>query len=286
VAASHILDEMRRLDPAVDHQRIVFLSTRVDFPFDTTRALEFALFRSFAVPSVSALLDRTGEFLRRAQKRYDDTDIIVSALIEHGYDSDHGRRALERMNALHGRFAIANADFLYVLSTFVFEPIRWNERFGWRPLCENERAAYFHFWREVGRRMGIRDIPADAVEFERFNREYERTRFRFTESNRRVGTAILELFVGWFPRLLSPLVRRTIVALLDEPLVEAMGFRRPSPLLRWTVPAALRVRARLLRLLPRRRQPVLRTAMQHLSYPGGYVIENLGPAESAAARKE
>ena len=68
---SRVLDEIGRLDPERDHQRIVFLSTRVDFPFDTTRALELALFRTFGVPSISALLHRTGEFERRAQKRYD-----------------------------------------------------------------------------------------------------------------------------------------------------------------------------------------------------------------------
>src|SRR5206468_9117412 len=86
-----VLDEIRQLDPVRDHQRIVFLSTRVDFPFDTTRALELALFRTFGVPSISALLHRTGEFERRAQKRYDDTDIIVSEMMEHGYDSERGR---------------------------------------------------------------------------------------------------------------------------------------------------------------------------------------------------
>src|SRR5207244_6594105 len=62
---SRILDEIRRLDPQRDDQRIVYLSTCFEFPFDTTRALAFALFRSFASPSVSALLDRTGEFAAR-----------------------------------------------------------------------------------------------------------------------------------------------------------------------------------------------------------------------------
>ena len=119
-----ILREIQKLDPEKDDQRIVFLSSRYDFPFDTTRALEFALFRTFCVPSISALLDRTAEFLHRAQKRYDDTDIIVSELMEWGYDSERGERALRRLNQLHGRFAIANKDFLYVLSTFVYEPIR------------------------------------------------------------------------------------------------------------------------------------------------------------------
>ena len=134
-----ILAAIQKLDPKKDHQRIVFLSTCYDFPFDTTRALEFALFRTFCVPSISALLDRTGEFQSRPQKRYDDTDIIVSELLEWGYDSERGKRALRRMNQLHGRFAIANEEFLYVLSTFIFEPIRWNERFGWRPMCTQER---------------------------------------------------------------------------------------------------------------------------------------------------
>jgi hypothetical protein len=95
---SRVLDEIRGLDPVADHHRIAFLSTRVDFPFDTTRALELALFRTFGVPSISALLHRTGEFERRAQKRYDDTDIIVSELLEWGYDSERGKRALRRLN--------------------------------------------------------------------------------------------------------------------------------------------------------------------------------------------
>jgi len=61
-----ILREIQKLDPEKDEQRIVFLSSRYDFPFDTTRALEFVLFRTFCVPSISALLDRTAGFRNRA----------------------------------------------------------------------------------------------------------------------------------------------------------------------------------------------------------------------------
>jgi len=62
-----ILDQISALDPVADHQRIVFLSTCWEFPFDTTRSLELALFRTFCVPSISVLLDRTGEFRARAR---------------------------------------------------------------------------------------------------------------------------------------------------------------------------------------------------------------------------
>ena len=197
--------------------------------------------------------------------------------MEWGYDSDRGRRALARMNALHGRFKIANGDFLYVLSTFVFEPIRWNQRFGWRQMCAEERLALFHFWREVGRRMGIRDLPTDYDSFERFNRTTEAELFRFSEAKRRVGRATVELFVSWFPAPAAPLVRAAISGLLDPALIDAFGFEPPSPMMRRLVPLALRLRARVLRLLPPRRRPRLRTMMAHPSYPNGYRIEQLGP---------
>jgi hypothetical protein len=197
--------------------------------------------------------------------------------MEWGYDSDRGRAALRRMNAIHGRFAIPNDEFLYVLSTFVFEPIRWNAKYGWRPLCEQERLGYFHFWREVGRRMGIRDIPAGYEDFERFNVEYERAHFRFSESNRRIAEATRDLFLGWFPRPMRPIVRPAIYALMDEPLIEAFGFPRPARGMRWLVSSALKLRARLLRWLPARRRPYLRTESRTRSYPHGYRIEDLGP---------
>jgi len=277
MARSHVLDEIRRLDPEKDHQRIVLLSCRVDFPFDTTRALELALFRTFGVPSISALLDRTGEFQLRAQKRYDDTDIIVSTLFELGYDSEAGKAALRRMNQLHGRFSIANDDLLYVLSTFIYEPIRWNARFGWRPLCEQERLGLFYFWREVGRRMNIKELPVDFQAFEQFSLEYERKHYRFTQTNKRVGRATSNMFAGWFPRLLRPVVHRAISALLDDRMIEAFGFRPPSRVMRFLVVRALQGRAYLLRRLPRRKQPLLRTQMRQRSYPGGYRVEQLGP---------
>jgi hypothetical protein len=101
-----IVDEILRLDPERDHQRIVLLTTAYEFPYDISRALELALFRTFAVPSISDLLDHTGEFRLRPQKRYDDTGIILGELLEHGYDSERGRIALRQMNRIHARFAI------------------------------------------------------------------------------------------------------------------------------------------------------------------------------------
>ena len=273
-----ILDRILHLDPVGDHHEIVYLDSCYEFPWDTTRSLEFALFRTFAVPTIGALLDQTGEFGQRPQKRYDDTDLIVSEILEHGYDSERGRAALRRMNRLHGRFDITNDDFLYVLSTFVFEPIRWNARFGWREMVEQEKLAQFYYWREVGRHMNIHSIPDDYAAFERYNVEYEAQHFRFTEANRRVAASTRDMFLGWLlPRPLFGLGKPFVYALMDEPLLDAFGFPRPSPGMRRFVEGALKMRARILRLWPERRRPRLRTTLKRPTYPKGYQIEDLGP---------
>ncbi len=50
-----------------DHQRIVFLSSCYDFPFDTTRSLEFALFRTFCTANDQSLR-AVREFCRSVAK--------------------------------------------------------------------------------------------------------------------------------------------------------------------------------------------------------------------------
>lgn len=264
-------------DPRRDCAQIARQIGTVTFPWDTTRSLELALFRTFASPRIGGLLHGSGEFEARPQKRYDDTDLIVSEIVEHGFDSERGGRAIARMNALHARFRIANDDFLYVLSTFVFEPIRWNARFGWRRMTETERLGWFWFWCGVGERMRIQNLPDDFERFERFSRDYEAANFRFTEANRHVALATREMFAGWFPRLLRPLVRRSIHGLLDPPLLVAFGLRPAPPWLERTTRMAMRIRALTLRWLPKRRRPVLRTRIPRTDYPQGYRIESLGP---------
>ena len=272
------LQEILRLDPQRDHQRIVHLDVCYEFPFDTTRSLEFALFRTYCVPGISGLLDSTCEFVKHPQKRYDDTDVIVSELMEWGYENGRGAQALARMNRIHGHFNIANEHFVYVLSTFIFEPIRWNARFGWRTMCEQEKLAFFYFWREVGKRMGMHAIPETYKDCERFNIEYERQNFRYADSNARIGAATRDLFVSWVPAPLRPVVRHVIYALLDEPVRLAFGFPNALPGLRSAVVGALKLRAVALRFWPARRKPRLRTAMSHPSYPCGYSLDQTGPS--------
>ncbi|MBB5957836.1 hypothetical protein FHS29_004431 [Saccharothrix tamanrassetensis] len=266
------------LDPERDHQRILRVSSAYEFPWDYVRALEFALFKTYCVPSISGLLARTGEFERRAQKRYDDTALLMAELVDHGYDSPRGKEALRVVNRLHGRYEIANDDMRYVLSTFVYEPIDWLEQFGWRPLTEQERLAAFHFYRAVGERMAIRDVPDSYEEFRAFKRAYEEEHFVYHDTNRRIGQYTLDLFCSWYPAPRA-LTSRAVVALLDPRMTDAFGFTPPPSWLGDLERRALRLRARAVRRLPPRRTPRLTNDPTNRTYPGyptGYRPSDLG----------
>jgi hypothetical protein len=280
-----VVDEINRLDPERDHQRIVHLSFGYDFSWDSIRALEIALYRTYCVPSISALLDRTGEFHHDGQRRYDDTSILVAEMCEWGYEDGRGKEALERMNWAHAHYKISNRDFLYVLSTFIYEPVRWIERFGWRKTVPNERLGYYYFWRAVGTRMGITEIPPSYEAFEAWSRNYEREHFRFAESNQRVGTSTRKIFESWAPRVMAPIVRYSIYAMLDDEMIAAFGFPKPLPLTRPVLRGALKLRARALRFLPPRKEAHFFTDDRNRTHPDGYRISDLGPPKLAAAEK-
>lgn len=77
---------------------------------------------------------------------------------------------------------------------------------------------------------------------------------------------------------MRPIGRRFIYASMDDALIDAFGFPKPSRFMRWLVNRTLTTRGWLAGLLPQRKKPRLRTEMGHPSYPGGYVIEQVGPS--------
>ena len=270
---------IEELDPHRDFAEIYRLMGTREFPWDMNQALSFALFRTYAVPSIGGLLARTGEFTDRTQKRYDDTVLLLDAVLEHGPVSDEGRAAIRRMNQMHRAHGVGNDDLRYVLATFVVMPIRWIDAYGWRRLTEIERVASANYYRDLGRRMGIRDIPGTWQAFARLLDAYEREHFAFDAGARAVAEATLALLATFPPnhRLPERVVRRISLAVMDGPLLDAFRFPRPHPLFRGLVRGGLRARGRLVRVLPPRRQAYFaRQLPQVRSYPEGYQVAGLG----------
>lgn len=121
-------------------------------PWTVTVALSFALFKTYAIPSISAVLCKSGQLSTHesAGRRAEDTGIFINEFsgggMSHevaGLDTERGSIALARMNWLHSRYGnlISRDDKLFTLALFIFEPYYFCEKFDFRPLNELEKEA-------------------------------------------------------------------------------------------------------------------------------------------------
>lgn len=271
------LDRLRRirsLDPEVDHDEILRLTARFEFPWDYTQGTGIAFLRDYGIPSVAALLDRTAEFADHGVKRYDDTILIGDEATLDGIDSPRSHAALRRLNRIHGHYDIPDWEKAYVLATTIVGPVRWIEAYGWRRLDPHELVAITRVTTRFGELMGLKDLPTTYDGYLALLLDTERRHFAPTPEAHRLAEASIRIAREVAPAPLRPLLRRVTIAVMDEPLREVLGMPAQP---RWFVRAVrggLRLRGRLLRLAPPRR-----TAYVHrpTTYPGGHTLADLGP---------
>jgi hypothetical protein len=166
-----------------------------------------------------------------------------------------------------------------VLCTFVTMPIRWLDSYGWRPLTELEKTASANYYRALGQLMGIKDIPATHQGFAAFLDQYEAQNFGFDDGGLAVSEATLKLMATFGPNRFAPRAAVTWFAkgLMDDPLLDAFRYRRPARWERTLATGALRLRGRVVRRLPPRREPLFARQLPNIrSYPDGYQIADLG----------
>lgn len=273
------LREIRTLDPYDDagRDRIVTLTGRHEFPWDLDQGTAIAFLRDYGIPSIARLLDRTQQFEGDGIKRYDDTLVFQEEAMAEGVDSPRARAATERLNRIHGHYAIPNHEFQYVLATTLVGPVRWIERYGWRRMDPKEVVALTRFTTRFGELMGITGLPETYDGYLRLLVDYEREHFAFDPANTRVTEATIRIGRATSPWFLRPGFRRVSIALMDEPLREALGMPRQPRALVTAVHLALRARAVCLRFLAApRTAPYDR---HHPTYPTGYELSQIGPAK-------
>ena len=272
------LRRIERLDPTTDYDEIFRLVSQYEFPWEYVQGTSIAFMRDYGVPSISRLLDRTGEFEHHGQKRYDDTILIAYEGTAESLESPRGRAAIRHLNRIHGKYDIPNDEFRYVLATTIVGPKRFIDAYGWRPLHPHEVEAMCRVTTRLGQLMGIKDLPSSYEDYERLLDEYEAERFEFAPENRRVAEASLRIVENWYPSLVRPLVRRVNVAMLDDPLREALGLPRQPRWLSRLLDRGLRVRSHVLRVVvPPRPESKPYVHDPSRTYPFGYSLSDLGP---------
>ncbi|KAF3047896.1 hypothetical protein E8E11_009537 [Didymella keratinophila] len=206
-----------------------------EFPWMSKKAMSFALFKTYGIPTISKLLCETQQLGREqyAGRRFADTSILITEFIGHSPTSERANSAIARMNYLHGRYQkanrISNDDMLYTLSLFILEVDRWVGLYEWRQLTPMEICAFGTHWKVVGDAMGIdyKDLRhgpnsfKDGLEFFEDVREwadnYEKEKMvpdKYNHSQRR-------------KRL--PYGQQVVTALMDNQLWRAMLYDEPPP---------------------------------------------------------
>ena len=116
-------------------------------------SIEVALFKTFTVPTISKILIGTGEFEKAPLRRAEDTELILSEIIdvypriqnqlmrnqlvtdtEIAKQYERAEISIHRLNELHAKYPILNDDYIFTIALFVDEPIRWINAFEWRQL--------------------------------------------------------------------------------------------------------------------------------------------------------
>lgn len=267
------------LDPSENFLSLYQNMALYDFADDMRYGLNMAFYRTFAVPRIAALLARTGEVTREPAKRSYDTALVIYELIAAGFDDERGRDMVKLLNRVHRGWNIAAEDFVYVLCTFIVVPTRWIERRGWRPVLAAEKTATFIFYRELGRRMAIANLPADYDEACAYLDAYEQDNLGDSPAGTSLLASTLVLFKNRLPGPIQKYTPVLVSGLISEPSVaRALGLPTAPRLL--TLAIGTYYRARNIRI---RRRPAATTTWfrpgipVHDVYPDGYTLDQLGP---------
>jgi hypothetical protein len=275
------------LDEERDNQEIIITLSNHVFPVEVLLSVELAQLRTFTIPTISKTLHATRQYEDEGQRRLDDTRAILTELFTSPRGTGAHDEMVKHLNAIHGLYKISNDDYLYTLSTFIFDPWRFIEKYGHRPLSPKEKRAIYLFYRELGESMGMEDIPESFDAFLKWREDYERRVQRHTPENEAVASGMLRAVEQLLPRPLRPLVEPLISALIDEPAFEAAIGIQPAP-------EPLRAAVRNILLLRREvckfisffeeqalwEHPLYKT---YKSYPDGYDRLKLGPEKVLAA---
>jgi hypothetical protein len=252
--------------------RVHNLLTALELDFEAWLAMSArGLFLTYAIPSVSSVLFKTGGFNKDVDRRYADMELLIREFNENAVDGtvdfngqpERAKEALYRINAIHQHYKslIKYEDMLYVWSVFAITPARWMEsRWSIRPMTSKEKQCVYHHWVDIGKLMNLHvDTKFDSWESVwKFKVEYEQRHMKVCESNIAVSQGTIDYFLNGVVKvpalicLARPVVNQLMSCMQDDPLhAEALGLPKSNPVVYFMLDVVLTFRAALFRwLLP------------------------------------
>ncbi|QQK47161.1 Permease, cytosine/purine, uracil, thiamine, allantoin [Penicillium digitatum] len=251
----------------------------LEFPFTFGKSFQFALFRTYGIPSISTLLVKTSQFSspETSLKRYTDTRVLMQEVIGNNPTSARAHLGLARTHYLHSGYRasgkILDDDMLFTLALFALQPIRFINRYEWRQLTDLERCAIATFWKSVGDGLdisyeklpsgknGFRDGLQWLEEIDAWSEEYE-ARFMVPDNkNRETADQTTAVLAYTLPKIFHPAAFQVVSFMMDDRLRKAMYYDPPSAFYSALLSAILTARKLFLRYLALPRPYFLRATL-------------------------
>ena len=275
------LRKLSQLNIEEHYQTIVKYLADHDAPLDYLISGELAQIQTFAIPSISKLLQQTKQYQNNGLKRLDDTRAILTECMTDSVESSRGQHMVKHLNWIHSHYEISNDDYLYTLALFIIEPVRWMETFGYRPLTDREKYAGYLAFKSLGQAMGIQDIPESRDQFVAWYQNYRSQHMLYHPDNKKVTDALIGGMKEMFPFIIRPLVRPVILTLINDPeLLAATGQKEPAYIVQKIIRAIMFIRKGLQRYINPWQKKGFESSylgQYYKSYPDGYQNSILGP---------
>ncbi|KAI1087007.1 hypothetical protein F5B19DRAFT_497803 [Rostrohypoxylon terebratum] len=133
---------------SVRRAQIVYRSLiNAEFPFLFVKGIELALFRTYAIPTISSLLDKTAYLSSKSSvpRRYSETWALFVEFALADWGSERWIQAMGRTRAIHAAYRKAGKvredDMLYTLAALATQPVRLINTWEWRSLTDDELSA-------------------------------------------------------------------------------------------------------------------------------------------------
>jgi hypothetical protein len=191
----------------------------------------------------------------RVGKRYADTTVLVGEFLVNDIDSERACIAINRMNWIHSRYrsVIKMDQMVYTLCLLTCEALQWIDMYDWRETTPLEKHASWVFWNEVGRRMGLTDVPESFEACVAFIKDFETRNMRPTDDNALIAKGVFALYASTVPAVLTPVVHAVITAFMDTRLCGAFKLVPSTPILATILRCLLTMRKHFVRhfMIPR-----------------------------------
>ena len=248
-----VLAELARLDPASDAHQMAKLVVGHVFSdaFFVDTLFTVAYWRQIAVRTIAPVLHQNGHGKTyETTKRVDDTLLFFGFIYRDGAQGDEAGATIDRLAAMHERFAIPADDFRYTTASLCFEAVRIPELLGLTALTTGDARALFLFWRDIGRRWGI-DIPEEQAEFQQWMHDYEAATYERTPHGPAMATAMADDYCRrFFPGPLKPLGYAVLRSCSDAFLLDTVGQPRVRPMVRKAIGLGVRAYVAFRRRIP------------------------------------